>query len=291
MKKTEKRRSDRVSMVTRIEVSGTDVSGEVFSERAHTLVLSRHGAAILVNRRLAPNQELVIRHLEANWEAESRVVGRIGKREGVYIYGVAFLDQSVDFWDIAFPLPVPAEEAVGRALLQCKGCGNRRVTYLNEFELEVFQANQTITLDCERCRDTTFWTEAKYEAPSKEETRPAPVRRPAKFDVGPKDADVLRVEEEPRSKNERKHSRVRTTITACIRRPGFEDEVVKSKNVSRGGFCFRSRRAYALGSNVVVALPYTAASANIFIPARIVRVRALPGDEETEYGVSYGHVS
>lgn len=289
MAETATRRSDRVSMAIPLETLGTDVSGEYFVQRAATVILSRYGAAILVNRRLAPTQEMVIRHLEANREAECRVVGQIGQREGGYVYGIAFLDQGVDFWGIAFPPAAPAEEAVGRALLQCGCCGNRQVTYLNEFDLEVFQANRIITLYCQRCRDTTLWKAAEYEARSKDVT--APVRSAGESDAGPEVPNVRHVQEEPRTENERKHFRVRTSITACVRHAGFEDEVADSENVSRGGFCFRSRRTYVLGSSVDVALPYTAGSGNIFISARIVRVRALHADEKSEYGVSYGHVS
>ncbi len=284
------RRSDRIASAIPIEILGTDISGEYFVQRAETVVLSRHGAAILVNRRLAPTQEMVIRHLEDNREAEFRVVGQIGQREGGHVYGIAFLDQNVDFWGIVFPPTAPAEQAVGRALLQCGGCGNREVTYLNEFELEVFQANRIITLHCKRCRDMTLWREAEYEARGKDVTPPVPARSTAHSDPGLENPNVLGVQEEPRTENDRKHFRVRTTMTACVRRAGFEDEVVNSQNVSRGGFCFRSRRTYVLGANVDVAVPFTADSANIFTPARIVRVRALHADEETEYGVSYGHV-
>lgn len=287
---TAERRSDRISVEVAVEIMGTDVSGEYFTAKAETLLLSRHGAAILVNRRLAPTQEMVIRHLAANRETECRVVGQIEQREVGYVYGIAFLDPNVDFWGIVFPSRPAPEEAVGRALLQCGGCRGRHVTYLNEFELEVFQANRVITLYCKRCRDSTLWREAEYETSGKAGVGRLPVRSSGGVDEGPEDPDVLRVDEEPRTENERKHLRVRTTINACIRRAGSEEEEVRTENVSRGGFCFQSRKVYELGTKIEVALPYLADSANIFVPARIVRIRPLHAAEETQYGVSYGHV-
>ncbi len=287
MEEPGKRRSDRVDLSFPIELLGTDVSGEYFVQQARTVVLSRHGAAILVNRRLAPTQEMVIRHLEANREAECRVVGQIEAQADDHVYGVALLDPNVDLWGIEFPPPPPPEEAVGRALLSCGGCKGWQIIHLNEFEVEVFQANHIISLYCKRCRDTTLWREVEYEARKGKEHVYMRLREKADFASGPEDPNVAQMAELPRTENDRKHLRVRTTITACIRAPWRGDEVVDTVNVSRGGFCFKSPKDYELGSRIEIALPYMPDSANIFIPARIARARASPSEAVREYGVAY----
>ncbi len=287
MKETEKRRSDRVSLSIPIEVMSTDVSGEYFTEHAKTTVLSCHGATIIVNRKLAPNQEVLIRRPATNKEAECRVVGQIGGQAGAYVYGVELLDSNENLWGIEFPPPPEPGEAVGRALLQCGGCGNQQVTYLNELELEVFQASLAIALYCKHCRDTTYWKEADFEPRREPKAAPLPLPPTGVVDAGPEAPGVVGVEEQPRTQNERKHLRVRTTIRACIRHAGFQDEVVGTENVSRGGFCFKSPREYVQGSKIDVALPYTPGPANIFVPGRIVRSRAIRSAALFEYGVAY----
>ncbi len=287
MTETKKRRSDRVSLSIPIQVMGTDVSGSYFTEQAKTIVLSRHGAAIILNRRLAPNQEIVIRRPVANKDAECRVVGQIGGQAGGYVYGVALLDSNVNLWGIEFPPPPEPGEAVGRVLLQCGGCGSQEVTYLNELELEVFQANLSIELSCKSCRDTTHWKEADYEPRKKPKAAPQPLRPTGTVDAGPVAPGVVGVEEQPRTQNERKHLRVRTAISACIRHAGFQDEVINTENVSRAGFCFKSPKEYVVGSKIEVAVPYTPGPANIFVPGRIVRSRAIRSAALFEYGVAY----
>jgi hypothetical protein len=80
METTERRRSDRVSLFSAIRVRGTDAAGERFSVEARTVLLTLHGAAIIINRELAPNQKLNIRCYGMGTEAEAGVVARIDPR-------------------------------------------------------------------------------------------------------------------------------------------------------------------------------------------------------------------
>ena len=48
------------------------MEGKMFSEQARTVLLSRHGAGIVSEYKLSPEQELIIRSLETNKEAMAR---------------------------------------------------------------------------------------------------------------------------------------------------------------------------------------------------------------------------
>ena len=51
------RRSDRVHLDLAIQISGTDNTGRGFVDAGQTLVLSLHGAKIVVGLKLTPDQE------------------------------------------------------------------------------------------------------------------------------------------------------------------------------------------------------------------------------------------
>src|SRR5271157_6173373 len=104
------RRSGRISKQVPILLMGSDSEGRVFSEVTKTVVLSLHGAGIVSTRKLVAEQELTLRSMISNREAEIRVVGEIAENEGVYTYGVAFVDDSLDLWQVELPPPPPPEE-------------------------------------------------------------------------------------------------------------------------------------------------------------------------------------
>ena len=60
------RRSDRVCLTLLLEASGRDAEGHEFVEAARTMLISRHGGVIVLNRHLAAGQEVTLRRtLEA----------------------------------------------------------------------------------------------------------------------------------------------------------------------------------------------------------------------------------
>jgi hypothetical protein len=276
MEAKDTRRSDRVSLAIPVEVMGNDLSGEFFKQEGRTLIVSRHGAAIVVNRKLVPHQEITIRCLPTKQEADAQVVGQVGGQEGSYIYGMAFLDPTVNIWNIHFPPKAEGEQAAGRLLLECGGCHTREVAYLHELEVEVYEANKSLSRSCKTCRDYTIWKESAYEAPPEREA-PTPLPEAAGRPAAPA----------PRTQNERKHVRLGVKLQACVRHAGFEDEIVATENVSRGGMCFKSHKIYLEGSRIDVAIPYSPYGANIFVPARIMRVQEITGENMKLYGVMY----
>ncbi len=52
------RRSDRVSLALLLEASGKDSQGQEFKDTAKTLMISRHGAVLTLERELSPEQRI-----------------------------------------------------------------------------------------------------------------------------------------------------------------------------------------------------------------------------------------
>jgi PilZ domain len=278
MEITERRRSDRVSLFSAIRVRGSDAAGEAFSVEARTVLVTLHGAAIIINRELTANQQINVRCYGMDTEAEARVVGRIEKHPEGFLYGVQFLDPTINPWNIKFPASGPAPNAVGRLLLSCGDCQRRELVYLDELELEVFGANQGLTRFCTDCQKPTTWKATPQEVPAAEADAAASAQ-----DTGDSPAALV-----PRTRNDRQFLRVRMKLKACIRHPELGEEVVDCDDVSRGGISFTSPKVYARDTLIETAVPYLAGQANIFTRARIANLRPAPqGKGLTKYGVAY----
>lgn len=264
------RRSDRIDLELRITVSGTDAQGQDFMEETYTTIVGRHGAKIVLARPLVPDQELTIRCAGSGRESDAWVVGHLGEdAEGKY-YSVKFLDPQVDVWNIEFPPLQEAERAVERVLLECIRCRRREVNYLDEFETEVFEINHQILHPCKQCRDRTLWRRSAGKAAVEPQTLSAPSPAVAM-----------------RRKDARQHPRMDLNVKACIRSSEFAEEVVKTTNISRGGFAFESSHGYVAEMMVKVSVPYSPDGANIFTPARIAHVKDSPQDGRKIIGVAY----
>lgn len=265
MESQEARRSDRVWTQLVIEIAGEDGLGRSFVEEARTAAVGRHGAMILSERKLFPNQELAIRCKATNKECHARVVGTIRKENLKVFYGIELLGGATDIWGIEFPPPGDPETTVGRILLQCGACKTQEVSYLNDFELEVLEANESLSRPCKRCGDATTWKKigtGAVQAPAQPKKRTGPEMR-----------------REPRRE---------VRVAACIRCHQFgKDDLVDTRNVSRGGLCFASTRVYAPGWGIEVAVPYSSGGGNIFLPGRIARAQYLPNEKIKLYGVAY----
>lgn len=260
----ESRRSDRVWTALPLQVSGEDGSGRSFVDEARTMAVSRHGAMILIGRKLFPNQELRVRCVPTNRECEARVVGAIRKEQQKSCYGIELLDHTVDLWGIEFLPSEKSADTVGRILLQCGARKAQEVAYLNDFELEVLEANESLLRRCKRCSETTTWRKLAA-APAAEEAAPAAPR-----------------------KEMRREPRREIRVAVCVRCHQFgSDDMVDTRNVSRGGLCFASTRVYAPGWEVDVAVPYSAGGGNIFLSGKIARVQHLATEKLKLYGVAY----
>src|SRR5208282_980444 len=192
------RRSDRISISIPVEIFGADFTGEHFVEHCRTVVVSRHGATIIVSRKLAADLELILKRPGTKKEALVRVVGQIGGQHEGYVYGLALMDHSVNLWNIYFPDLEDSQSAVGRALLECGRCKNREIVYMNEVEAEVFEANLALQRNCGLCGNSSVWKpvpgELKDEPPV---PQPGAASGPPETEEGTEPAPELAHDAEP----------------------------------------------------------------------------------------------
>ena len=290
------RRSGRISKEIPIVLSGSDTGGRQFSETTKTLVLSRHGASVLSHYKLVPEQEIFLLAVGTKQEIEVRICGEIGEGEYGYIYGVAFVDPSVNYWEIEFPPAEGLERDLSRVTLECTGCRQRAVVEFDATEMDVYLVNQGALRYCKRCLNSTAWkitTEpAAPEAPVRPKQEAAAAAAPAwmetKIETQPVAEPVaeLPVAVTP-PPNRRKERRTKVKFSACIRCAGASDEIVACEDMSRGGFSFRSSKQYPEETPLEVALPYTPGQVAIFVPARIGNVRKLQDGKGYRYGAAY----
>ena len=286
---TDRRRSQRILKAIPILLSGSDSEGQQFSEQTRTLVLSRHGAGIFSTKKLAPQAVLIVRSVETNKEAAARVIDQVAGTPEGYTYGVAFLDPSVNLWNVEFA-PEPEEEAGAKSmLLECASCHEREAVNPNDVELDVYAINKAVSRYCANCGTPTSWKEASGAIETKPSS-PATTKVNTKKDDTKKDGVKKEAAAEAtpmsRQENRRKDVRARVNFSACIRYSGSQ-EIVTCENLSRGGFCFRSSKGYAEKSMVEVALPYSEGEQAIFFKARIVWVVELAAEKLFRCGAAY----
>jgi hypothetical protein len=282
MGSTSGRRSDRVSLTLLLEASGKDSRGQEFKDPAKTLVISRHGAVVILERELAIEQEIHLRRQapgETRREGSARVVGQFGKQRDGYLYGVEIVNNDVDLWGIEFPAVAESDEAVARMLLECCYCHNREVIHLNGLELRAFETNRGIAHHCRNCGVPSIWTQALQEDEKKLSGRGSRVKR-----SHPEALPQPAPENEQRA---RQRTRLKTRLTACVRQPGADDELAVCEDISPLGMCFRSKRRYESNAPIEVAVPYSPDAANIFLPARIVYSEEMPKAGLFRHGTEY----
>ena len=280
------RRSLRIPKEVAILLIGSDARGKEFMEQTKTVVLSRHGAGIVSMHRLGVEQELIVIREECKREAEIRVVGEIGSEDGLYTYGVAFLDPDIDFWDfwgVEFGSPTDPGASEPCMVLQCNMCGRHEAISPDALESEIYAVHDGLLRDCKQCHRSTLWKRTSGEVPGN-------LDMPEAVAVSAELTPPLEPMPPPAaSKNRRKHMRINVNFAGRVSNHGFEDDIVVCENISLGGLCFKSSRFYQKTTAIEVAAPYTHGSPDIPVSARIVYVMELPEEKMFRYGVQYLH--
>ncbi len=270
------------------------MEGKMFSEQTKTVLLSRHGAGIVSQYALYAEQELILRRLDTNKEAEIRVVGQLGADGKMYTYGVAFLNPEMDLWGIKFPGMSDSEKVASRVQLQCSSCRTRETVEQSDLESDVYLVNEEIVRSCTKCGSSTLWKRATDDAI--DELVPVPTISSLEFgekeeSIATPSADVPdpapAAKSPARIENRRKHVRTKINFKACIRSYTFGDDIVTCEDISRGGLRFKSRKAYVAKTEIEVAAPYSPGTQSIFVRAQIVHVVELKEERRYRCGVCY----
>lgn len=272
------RRSDRISIVLPVEASGVDGEDHPFIDTATTVVLNRHGAKVSLKRNLKLGQTIsLLRKLPNGTQrkAEARIVVSEKDGGGTPSYGITFADPETDFWGIEFPPRTQSSHGVVQLLVECSHCHSQELAYLDGRELKEFEADRLFARQCRTCEAPTIW-KPPHEGASRQHA-PHDARREA--------AEAILSTAES---NAREKPRYDTRLTACVR-VGGQEEIAVCENVSNQGVAFRSKRSFEVGAQIEVAVPFTAGTANVFIPAVIVHSRPLPSAGLHRHGAKYLH--
>jgi len=280
------RRSGRVSEKVAVVLLGSDGEGRVFSEETHAVVLSQHGAGIVSRHKLIPEQELILRAVALQREAEVRVVGEIAKQGEVYTYGVAFVDEALDFWQREFP-PVPVWDQRPEVLvLECVGCEGAEEIKNGDFEYDICAIHGGLVRYCEECAYLTVWKQTQDAMPVRvkrkeiqeiKEVKEVRERPRAEGVAAPKEEFVL-LADAMEGTERRARVRAKVDFFACVVSAEFGEDVVTCVDMSKGGVSFRTKKEYAKEMRVTIAVPYAPEAKEvpaIFVKGRVANVRAL----------------
>ena len=280
------RGSGRIAKEIAILLVGSDMEGKVFSEQTSTVLLSRHGAGILSQYALSAEQELILRRLDTDKEAEVRVVGKLGTQGEKYTYGVAFLDPEMDLWGIQFPALTDSEVEARRVLLQCSSCKARELVEQSDLESDVYRINQEIVRSCRKCGSSTIWRRAPGEDADESVSLETTLSK-TKQSAMPRETLPAESRDWARPENRRKDVRTKVNFKACVRSHAFGDDIVTCEHISRGGLRFKSRKEYTAKTEIEVAAPYSPGTPDIFVHGQIVYVAELKQERRFRCGVCY----
>ena len=251
-----------------IEAFGVDLDGRQFIEQTRTVTVTRDGATIALANKLATDSELIVRNPATNEEAIARVVDLVKNAIFVQVYAIAFIDPSVDLWQIGFP----EVQSKKMTVMECNRCHSVDAVLLSEIEMEILELKQTLGRPCDCSNSSTIW---------KQTGRKVTDRRATEREVNDRRRKIPA--HVPRER--RRERRTAMKASACIRFSG-EEVVVECEYVSRGGFRFKSRKTYPAGMPFEVAVPYLRSSFNIFVTAQIAYKQELSGGFY-RHGVAY----
>jgi hypothetical protein len=97
---TSPRRSGRVFHKMRLQAKGRAHDGRKFSEKCETVVVSTHGALVLLKHEIDTGETLVLVHPETLEEQECRVVYQGDPGDRGQRIGIEFLTPAPHFWEL-----------------------------------------------------------------------------------------------------------------------------------------------------------------------------------------------
>jgi hypothetical protein len=291
------RRSGRLTLAVPIVILGSDGEGRVFSEETHTVVVSLHGAGIVSRHRLVAEQELILRAVASEREAEVRVVGEIASQGEMYTYGVAFVDEGLDFWEMEFPAAAEWRPAV--LLLECGGCKDVVELTNGDFEYDICVIHGGLARFCHECGLLTVWRQSQEAMPAlsikgqgagKAAFAEAAVAVAEREEAREKPEEFVALADAMEGMERRARVRAKVNFFACVRTETFGEDIVKCIDMSRGGVSIRTRNLYEKGMGLQIAVPFSPEekeSPAIFVRGKIANVREIGDGGMWRCGVEF----
>jgi hypothetical protein len=97
------RRSQRIDLNVAVVVHRPSSEGRQFYESTQTLVVSAHGALVVLTDMVVPRQRLLLQNRNSGEQQECRVVSVKNDRTGPSKVALEFTRPAPSFWRIAYP--------------------------------------------------------------------------------------------------------------------------------------------------------------------------------------------
>ncbi|HEV2351291.1 MAG TPA: PilZ domain-containing protein [Terriglobia bacterium] len=262
----EKRRSDRLSVKIPVHVAGIDPNGETVEYEGSAAGLNRHGARIKIPWPLDCGHPVRVRTVRnKSRPADFRLLPIISPQSDIGNYGIECLDEKENFWGIEFPDSGKKDEEDARVLLECGVCHTMALFSMSILEIDALRTIGMVGKPCRTCRAET----------------------PYRY------ADLIALEGEsnwmisPHRPMDRGHKRVYMQLPVEVRNARGEEEVTRTENISKSGFCFASEIKFYRGEKVQAVFPFDPVSKRTELGARIIRARAIEGSHRKFYGARF----
>jgi PilZ domain len=165
LRRGRRRRSERIPAEIHLRITSTSTTDQPFTEDARSLTISRHGASILCQRKLAAGEDLLITRLDTGKQASARVAGMIADRADGYVYALEFTHPQIDLWETEFPRASDSDETSDRVFLVCGCCGKVEAVQFGDSKLGRFEMTHGVLLYCIQCQAMTRWKQHPEDAP------------------------------------------------------------------------------------------------------------------------------
>ncbi len=281
----ERRRSDRIWLTIPVRVEGTDSNGQTFQCEGRAISLSRHGARVQIPRSLNKGQALRLKSPTGEYEEEFKVVASIvlpGEKDGEY--GVECLDEKANFWGIEFPISDKGETTGAKVLLECRKCETIALLPLMLSEVEALRAMGWVGKACQTCAAVSLWKYAQVGMSPDRALEAGQGLTPQNSTAEPSDSDPSATESAARG-----HRRIYVLMPLGVRDAHGSEELTRTENISKGGFCFTSEKQYQPGEVIIAVFPHDSAERKTELPAQIVREWPIEGSNRKLYGAAYHH--
>jgi hypothetical protein len=280
---TERRRSDRIWLTLPVHAEGVDSNGQPFECEARAISICRHGARLQIGQSLNEGQAVRLKSPTGDDAADFRVVASFahpGEKDGEY--GVECSDIKANFWGIEFPASDSDGPMDGKVLVECRKCKTIALLPLTLSEVEALRAMGLVGKPCPHCNTITLWRYAHVEV------------SPYRQGISTENSNGGNSADHPPNSNagapeaiERNHRRVYALMPVGVRDSQGSEEMTRTENISKGGFCFISGKTYQPGESVLAVFPHDSVTPKTELPAEIVRAQNIEGSDRKIYGAEY----